>query len=86
MGFEVELKLMFAAADLEALRADERFKALVGCGKTTAMCLRSVYFDTPDFALSKAGIVARLRETGDRLIQTVKTFAKGRHRASSRRI
>lgn len=73
MGFEVELKLMFAAADLEALRADERFKALVGCGKTTAMCLRSVYFDTPDFALSKAGIVARLRETGDRLIQTVKT-------------
>ncbi len=76
MSFEVELKLMFAPADLEALREDERFRALTGSGKTTVTNLRSVYFDTPGFTLSSAGIVARLRETGNGLIQTLKTPSK----------
>lgn len=72
MSFEVELKLMFKERDLDALCHDERFIALAGHPKKPKS-LRSVYFDTPDFTLSKAGIVARLREDGAELLQAVKT-------------
>lgn len=71
-GKEIELKL---AIDPQALPRLKRLPALKGHrnGRATGKALRSVYFDTPDHLLAKAGITARLRQGDGGLIQTVKT-------------
>ncbi|MBC7951717.1 MAG: CHAD domain-containing protein [Rhodospirillaceae bacterium] len=71
-GKEIELKL---AVPPEALGSLKRHPAVKDHqqGKPAAKRLRSVYYDTPDMTLSKAGITARLRVSGDSRVQTVKT-------------
>lgn len=67
MAEEIELKLELLPSDAEALAAS----ALL-CGDAGMIQQRSVYFDTPDQALSKAGLSLRIRRSGETCIQTVK--------------
>jgi inorganic triphosphatase YgiF len=68
---EVELKLAASASDLPELK-----RALVEMASTSAGTqarLVSTYYDTPKLALKRRGLTLRVREQGDRFIQTVKT-------------
>jgi triphosphatase len=66
MGREIELKFHCEPQDLPAVLAaapagDEEVRELI-----------SVYFDTPDRALARAGVSLRVRESGGQRIQTLK--------------
>jgi len=69
---ETELKLLLAPEDLRRLRRDPRIKALQQ-GRVSTRLVRSVYYDTPQFALLHAGLALRLRSDGKRWLQTLKT-------------
>ncbi|MBI2235532.1 MAG: CHAD domain-containing protein [Magnetospirillum sp.] len=71
-GREIELKLGLDPADMARLRR-KPFLAVARWGRPQVQRLRSVYFDTPDFALNAAGISLRIRTMGGRKLQTVKT-------------
>ena len=78
---EIELKLVFEPADAFKLSAHPFFantaRVLPRCGprvlETKTRELISVYYDTPDDALRKAGLFLRVRNTGAGFVQTVKT-------------
>jgi len=81
MATELEIKLTLSepaqAKALEWLLA--RPEALIGPRKT----LINRYYDTPDAALNGARAALRVRQAGDRFIQTLKTkgeFVDGAHR------
>jgi inorganic triphosphatase YgiF len=57
---ETELKLLLAPEELRRLRRDPRIKALQQ-GRVSTRLVRSVYYDTPQFALLRAGLALRLR-------------------------
>ena len=69
---EIELKLEGDAAALARLA---RLRSCAGLTRTkaSAKTLRSVYFDTDDFALMAHGFALRVRHAGRRRIQTLKT-------------
>jgi inorganic triphosphatase YgiF len=69
---ETELKLLLAPQDLRRLRRDPRIKALQQ-GRAATRRVHSVYYDTPDHALLRAGLALRLRSDGGRWLQTLKT-------------
>ena len=69
---ETELKLLLAAQDLRRLRRDPRIKALQQ-GRASTRRVRSVYYDTPELSLLRAGLALRLRLDGRRWLQTLKT-------------
>ena len=75
-GQEIELKFLVdpaAVAKLEqALVVRPKAKAL-----PAPQGLESVYYDTADSALQKAGFVIRVRKVGTKRIQTVKSEAEG---------
>lgn len=72
---EIELKFLLEPGAADQLRGRLRnFKSTAQRSRTRT--LRSVYFDTADGALQRAGIALRLRRDGRRWIQTVKS--KGR--------
>jgi triphosphatase len=71
---EVEFKLACDAAALSALRDWQPLKAAPS--KATGD-LESVYFDTVDHALQKAGYVLRVRKTDDGYVQTAKAGGDG---------
>ncbi|AWN47527.1 inorganic triphosphatase [Methylobacterium terrae] len=64
---ETELKLDVEASDLARLREHPLL-----AGDWTETELTSVYYDTPDGRLREAGYTLRVRQDGDRHIQTVK--------------
>ena len=66
---EVELKLELDPADAAAAVASPLF----GNGARSTKRLDTVYFDTGDHALHAAGLSFRIRQIGDRRVQTVKT-------------
>jgi len=68
---ETELKLLLAPQDLRRLRRDPRVKALQQ-GRAATRRVRSVYYDTPERALLRAGLALRLRADGGRWLQTLK--------------
>jgi inorganic triphosphatase YgiF len=73
MGREVELKLMALKED-----AGERFMrhplmARHAQGRLDFLLLSNAYYDTPDFALRGQGMALRVRRSGDRWEQTLKT-------------
>lgn len=71
---ERELKLICDAADLVALDAWPR---LAETASRNRDLLESVYFDTPDQILRKAGYILRVRRTQHGYIQTVKAEGDG---------
>jgi triphosphatase len=66
MGREIELKFHCAPQDLPAVLA------AAPAGDDEVRELISVYFDTPDRALERAGVSLRVRESGGQRIQTLK--------------
>lgn len=67
---EIELKLALPATQAAAfLKRMARRRTL----KPVEQDLVTIYFDTPDFALSAAGVALRVRRLGRRWLQTLKT-------------
>src|SRR6476661_3549557 len=66
---ETELKFDLAPAAVAQLL---RSTALKGHARARRKDLVSVYFDTPDWRLRKAGFTLRVRRDGRRRLQTVK--------------
>lgn len=72
-GHEIELKLAMAPDALPRLKRLAALREL-RTGPATTKSLRSVYYDTPDHRLARAGISARLRHgLRGEVLQTVKT-------------
>ncbi len=63
---EIEIKFLCEARDLDAVLA-----AAPGDG-TQTRTLVSTYYDTPDSVLSRGHVSLRIRQAGDRRIQTLK--------------
>ena len=68
MSDEVELKFDVEPASVEALRATPLLAAVAAHRQTS----ESLYFDTADGALRKAGVSLRVRRSGGRNVQTAK--------------
>jgi inorganic triphosphatase YgiF len=66
---ETELKLRVPQPAMQRLATHP---ALKGGGRTPPQKLRAIYYDTPDLALSRAGVALRVRREGRRWIQTAK--------------
>src|SRR6476469_10907579 len=67
---EFELKLEFDPADLAAIEAHPLLASL----RLDRQTLYSVYYDTIDLALYKAGLTLRVRHTGKGYVQTIKSM------------
>ncbi|HSD93399.1 MAG TPA: CYTH and CHAD domain-containing protein [Methyloceanibacter sp.] len=67
---EIELKLEFAPADLSRIAAHPALQATLAPSEERE--LLSIYFDTPDSVLHKAGVCLRVRESAGRYVQTIK--------------
>jgi inorganic triphosphatase YgiF len=68
---EVELKLLVAPADLARIDRHPAVRA-VRRGGARKHALATVYYDTPESDLARAGVALRLRRDGKRSIQTLK--------------
>jgi len=66
---EIELKLDCAGPDFTVLSTHPLLRDVAA---VPSQLLLSRYYDTPDHALRKAGLTLRIREEGERRIQTVK--------------
>jgi inorganic triphosphatase YgiF len=73
MQKEVELKLELDPADVPRIKSAPLLAA-ESLGQSEEQHLVSTYFDTPDLALSKAGVFLRVREKDGRYFQTVKAM------------
>lgn len=88
---ETELKLDVEPADLRRLRRHPRLRALAH-GRASTRRVLSIYFDTEDLDLARAGLGLRLRRTGGATVQTVKArgarpgglFVRGEYEARVR--
>ena len=76
MADEVELKLTVALERAAAVRQMPLLRRLAEKRALTRQ-LSTVYFDTPDQALAKRGVVLRIRSLGRRRIQTIKLPSEG---------
>lgn len=83
MDREIELKLECEPEALDRLRRARALTSLTK-GRASARKLRSVYFDTEDFALMNSGFALRVRQTGATRVQTLKTEPEGGGPASDR--
>ncbi|WP_453953656.1 CYTH and CHAD domain-containing protein [Bradyrhizobium sp. USDA 377] len=71
---EIELKLLVDADRMAHFSAAPVIAANAR-NKGTKKRLKSVYYDTPERALRRAGLSLRVRQSGTRFVQTVKTDA-----------
>lgn len=71
MAVETELKLRIAPEDMERLRHHPLLKQL-SSARAITRTLRNVYFDTPDLSLHSHEMALRLRQAGDKWLQTLK--------------
>ena len=68
---EVELKLAFDPADAAKIASHPTLEASLAPPEEHELV--STYFDTPDCVLHQAGVYLRIRESGGRYVQTVKS-------------
>lgn len=73
MSQEIELKL---AVDQEGLAALPELPLLADTAEPP-LSLVNTYFDTPDGALERARVALRIRQIGERCLQTLKTSGAG---------
>lgn len=64
---EIELKFLLARSDVEALLA------ALPPGETAVKAMTAIYYDTADGWLGRSGFGLRVRRTGDRRVQTLKS-------------
>ena len=76
MADEVELKLSVAPERAAAVRQLPLLRRLAEKRALTRQ-LETVYYDTPDRALARRGIVLRVRSIGQRRVQTIKLPSSG---------
>src|SRR6516225_10961718 len=76
MAEEIELKLTVAPDRASQVRRLGILRQLAEKRGSTRQ-FSTVYFDTPDQALSKRGIALRIRNVGRRKLQTIKLPAEG---------
>ncbi|MEX0921243.1 MAG: CYTH and CHAD domain-containing protein [Rhodovibrionaceae bacterium] len=76
MNDEIELKLSLAPEHLERLRRNPLLRSLAQ-GRSKRQELVSTYFDTPDFKLKSRGQALRIRQIGERRVQTLKAKQNG---------
>lgn len=69
---EVEMKLLLDPRDLPRVPDLPALKAAAE-GAPVIRSLRTVYYDTPDRRLFAGGVALRVRQDGDRFVQTLKT-------------
>ena len=67
---EIELKLEIEPGHIPRLEAHPLLEAVAA--RREIQTLRSVYFDTDDFALCESDVALRVREVGGRYIQSIK--------------
>jgi inorganic triphosphatase YgiF len=72
---EVELKLTIAPKDVAALARAAPIKTAT-LGRATTSRLYSIYYDTPQFALRESKVALRMRRTGKRWVQTLKSAGR----------
>ena len=70
---EFELKLDLTGKDLDRLVRNPKLRSTAGASQKT---LKSIYYDTPDYRLHTKGISLRVRDDGQRYVQTVKLNGK----------
>ena len=70
---EVEMKLLLDPRDLPRVPDLPALKT-VAEGPPAVRFLRTVYYDTPDRRLFAGGVALRVRQEGDRFVQTLKTL------------
>jgi len=70
---EIELKFLGPEDALERVRRLPAMRKLARGRRFQTQDLRSIYYDTPDFALRDQGLILRVREEGGRFVQTVKS-------------
>ena len=75
MSSEIELKLRIAAADIPRLRRHRMVRQL-GVSRAVTRKLASIYYDTPELSLLKAGISLRVRRMSGGWFQSIKTAGK----------
>lgn len=75
MASEIELKLRIAAQDILRLRR-HRLVRQYCVGRPVTRKLTSIYYDTPDLDLLKAGISLRVRRMSGGWFQSIKTAGK----------
>jgi len=83
-GDAIELKLRLDADGVARLKR-QPFLADLKLGRPSTARLSSVYWDTPEMDLARAGVVLRVRAIGNRRVQTVKTAGRSRGALFSRR-
>jgi triphosphatase len=71
-GTETELKLLVDADDMPAFQAAPAIEEHA-VNRGVRRRLRAIYYDTADGRLRKAGLTLRVRQSGTRFIQTVKS-------------
>ena len=73
-----EIEIRFAAPE-RALKRIAKISALQGfeIGRAATRRLSTVYYDTPELSLSKAGLCLRVRKKGRGFVQTVKDESSG---------
>jgi triphosphatase len=80
MPLEIELKLQLDPRHIARLHSHTLFKRAT---HSASRKLYSIYYDTPDLQLWRAGLALRLRRAGKRWVQTIKSeagVAAGMHR------
>jgi len=78
---EIELKLQFPPGSRTAIEASPALAAV----EPRQHHLVTTYFDTPENLLDRTGLTLRVRQSGDRRTQTVKSQASERGVAANRR-